>query len=170
MAGQMRGLPHRRPICRVASPQAPGDMRRRSNSPVGRRAADSERDGMDAFYERLIVRAATIDELGIALHREQFSALGALLNGENLILSAPTSFGKSILIDALLLNERYKRVAIVLPTTFPLAMIRFPILHLCVDYCARGRMTFPFLLLAQSQFLRAQASLLSGRQFSASPS
>ena len=49
----------------VASPAlvARADMRRRNNSPVGRRAADSERGGMDAFYERLIVRAATIDEL-----------------------------------------------------------------------------------------------------------
>jgi len=31
-------------------------------------------------------------------------------------LSAPTSFGKSLLVDALLLSNRYKRVAIVLPT------------------------------------------------------
>ena len=50
------------------------------------------------------------------LHREQLAALNTLLGGHNLILSAPTSFGKSILIDALLLHDQYRRVAIVLPT------------------------------------------------------
>ena len=44
------------------------------------------------------------------------NALNALLAGRNLILSAPTSFGKSLLVDALLATNRYKRIAIVLPT------------------------------------------------------
>ncbi|MGY3078047.1 hypothetical protein ACVWZZ_004455 [Bradyrhizobium sp. LM6.10] len=39
-----------------------------------------------------------------------------MLLGNNLVLSAPTSFGKSLLIDALLASGRYHRVAIVLPT------------------------------------------------------
>jgi len=60
--------------------------------------------------------AAEIPDLGIVLHREQQSALNSLLAGNNLVLSAPTSFGKSILIDALLLEDRFRRVAIVLPT------------------------------------------------------
>ena len=59
---------------------------------------------------------ATVPGLGLTLHREQIAALQTLLSGKNLILSAPTSFGKSILIDALLLHEEFKRVAIVLPT------------------------------------------------------
>jgi hypothetical protein len=42
--------------------------------------------------------------------------LNALLSGKNLILSAPTSFGKSVLIDALVASGKYNRVAIVLPT------------------------------------------------------
>ena len=53
---------------------------------------------------------------GITLHREQVAALNDLLAGRNLILSAPTSFGKSLLIDALLASGKYARVAIVLPT------------------------------------------------------
>lgn len=36
------------------------------------------------------------------LHREQSRILKRLLEGENLILSAPTSFGKSFIIDALI--------------------------------------------------------------------
>jgi Helicase conserved C-terminal domain/DEAD/DEAH box helicase len=65
----------------------------------------------------LLAEAVTLDELdGITLHREQIAALNILLAGRNLVLSAPTSFGKSILIDALLASGRYRRVAIVLPT------------------------------------------------------
>ena len=65
----------------------------------------------------IVAEAVTFSELdGITLHREQILALNTLLAGKNLVLSAPTSFGKSILIDALLASNKYKRVAIVLPT------------------------------------------------------
>lgn len=67
--------------------------------------------------DQLIAEAVTVPALGdITLHREQIAALNVLLAGTNLILSAPTSFGKSLLIDALLLTGRYRRIAIVLPT------------------------------------------------------
>lgn len=65
----------------------------------------------------LVAETVTVPELGgITLHREQVAALNELLSGKNLILSAPTSFGKSLLIDALLASDKYNRVAIVLPT------------------------------------------------------
>jgi len=67
--------------------------------------------------EAIVAGAVTIPELGgIALHREQVEALNILLAGKNLVLSAPTSFGKSVLIDAVILSGNYKRIAIVLPT------------------------------------------------------
>ena len=67
--------------------------------------------------DRLVAEAVTAPELGgITFHREQIAALNKLLSGENLILSAPTSFGKSLLIDALLASGKFRRVAIVLPT------------------------------------------------------
>lgn len=76
---------------------------------IDKEAAD-ERDA-------ILAEAVTLDELdGITLHREQIAALNILFAGRNLVLSAPTSFGKSILIDALLASGRYTRVAIVLPT------------------------------------------------------
>lgn len=75
---------------------------------IDREAADQR--------DRYIAASANIAELGISLHREQVVALNALLDGQNLILSAPTSFGKSVLVDALLLSGHFKRVAIVLPT------------------------------------------------------
>lgn len=67
--------------------------------------------------DSVIAEAVTAPELGgITFHREQINALNILLAGRNLILSAPTSFGKSLLIDALLATERFRRIAIVLPT------------------------------------------------------
>lgn len=70
-----------------------------------------------AVPDLILAEAVTAPELdNITLHREQIEALNVLLSGRNLILSAPTSFGKSILIDALLSTHRYNRVAIVLPT------------------------------------------------------
>lgn len=69
------------------------------------------------YRDSMVADAVTVDELdGITFHREQIAALNTLLSGKNLILSAPTSFGKSVLIDALLASGRYRRVAIVLPT------------------------------------------------------
>lgn len=67
--------------------------------------------------DALVAETVTAQELdGITFHREQVAALNELFAGNNLILSAPTSFGKSILVDALLASGKYKRVAIVLPT------------------------------------------------------
>lgn len=65
----------------------------------------------------IVAEAATLGEMNdIVLHKEQLRALATLEQGQNLILSAPTSFGKSLLIDVLLSRPQYRRVAIVLPT------------------------------------------------------
>ncbi|NEU11569.1 DEAD/DEAH box helicase [Methylobacterium sp. BTF04] len=67
--------------------------------------------------DRLVAEAVSVPELGnISLHREQIGALNVLLAGRNLVLSAPTSFGKSLIIDALVLTGRYKRIVVILPT------------------------------------------------------
>lgn len=52
----------------------------------------------------------------VTLHREQARALSTILDGKNLVLSAPTSFGKSLLIDAAIASNRYERIAIIVPT------------------------------------------------------
>lgn len=50
------------------------------------------------------------------LHREQSRILKRLLEGENLILSAPTSFGKSFIIDALIAIKKPSNILIIVPT------------------------------------------------------
>ena len=50
------------------------------------------------------------------LHREQGAVLKELLNGKDVVLSAPTSFGKSFIIDALISAKNPQIVVIIVPT------------------------------------------------------
>jgi hypothetical protein len=52
----------------------------------------------------------------IVFHRPQAEVYWTLLTGESVVLSAPTSFGKSLIIDAVIASQRYRNVLIVVPT------------------------------------------------------
>lgn len=52
----------------------------------------------------------------IVLHSGQFEAYLHLINGENVVLSAPTSFGKSLLIDVLIQTGKYNNIVVIVPT------------------------------------------------------
>ena len=52
----------------------------------------------------------------LTLHREQSNLLRMLLDGENIAVSAPTSFGKSFVIDAFIAIKKPINVVIIVPT------------------------------------------------------
>jgi hypothetical protein len=52
----------------------------------------------------------------IVFHREQALVYRRLLGGDNIILSAPTSFGKSKVIDAIIASGKYKNIVVIVPT------------------------------------------------------
>ncbi len=52
----------------------------------------------------------------LTLHREQSMLLKKLLDGKNIAVSAPTSFGKSFVIDAYIKINKPKNVLIIVPT------------------------------------------------------
>lgn len=52
----------------------------------------------------------------ITLHREQSLLLKKLVEGKNIAVSAPTSFGKSFVIDAFIKIKKPKNVVIIVPT------------------------------------------------------
>lgn len=56
------------------------------------------------------------DDEDVVFHRVQSQVYRYLLAGENVILSAPTSFGKSKIIDAMIATARYCNIAIIVPT------------------------------------------------------
>jgi hypothetical protein len=65
---------------------------------------------------RETLRVHGLDEGDIVLHAAQANVYSRLLAGDNVVLSAPTSFGKSLVIDALLVSGRYDNVLVVVPT------------------------------------------------------
>lgn len=52
----------------------------------------------------------------IVFHREQADVFRSLASGKNLVLSAPTSFGKSLVVDALIAGGAYVTIVIIVPT------------------------------------------------------
>ena len=56
------------------------------------------------------------EDVPLTLHREQSFLLRQLLEGENIAVSAPTSFGKSFVIDAFIKIKKPQNVLIIVPT------------------------------------------------------
>lgn len=52
----------------------------------------------------------------LVFHREQAEIYRRLLSGDSVILSAPTSFGKSRIIDAMIASSQYANLAVIVPT------------------------------------------------------
>jgi hypothetical protein len=52
----------------------------------------------------------------IYMHSEQKKLLDYLLSGKNVVASAPTSFGKSLLIEELVASRKYKNIIVIQPT------------------------------------------------------
>lgn len=53
---------------------------------------------------------------GVVWHRTQAEVYARLMDGRNVVLTAPTSFGKSRVIDELLRSGRYENVVLIVPT------------------------------------------------------
>lgn len=49
-------------------------------------------------------------------HIRQAEVFHRIINGENIILSAPTSFGKSLIIEALIATRKFTNIVVVVPT------------------------------------------------------
>lgn len=59
-------------------------------------------------------RSSNLD--GKYLHEEQKNILDIIKSGRNLIVSAPTSFGKSLLIEEIISSKKYNNIVIIQPT------------------------------------------------------
>lgn len=71
------------------------------------------------WQERFIYNAFKVDvgeDKPLTLHREQSFLLKSLLEGKNIAVSAPTSFGKSFVIDAYIKIKKPSNVLIIVPT------------------------------------------------------
>ena len=71
------------------------------------------------WNDRFLLEAFKVDvgyDDPVTLHREQSSLLKQLMKGEDIIVSAPTSFGKSFIIDAFISLKKPDNVVIIVPT------------------------------------------------------
>ena len=73
-----------------------------------------------ASWEDKFARFAFENEVGedtpAILHREQSRLLKGLIEGQNIAVSAPTSFGKSFVIDAFISTRKPNNILIIVPT------------------------------------------------------
>lgn len=72
-----------------------------------------------SWDDRCVYEAFKVDVGGkktVTLHREQSTILKKLINNESIAVSAPTSFGKSFIIDAFISIKKPRNVAIIVPT------------------------------------------------------
>jgi hypothetical protein len=61
-------------------------------------------------------RPLDYDEPEVVFHREQAEVYRYLMDGQSVILSAPTSFGKSKVIDAVIASGKFNNIVVVVPT------------------------------------------------------
>ncbi|WP_338731539.1 DEAD/DEAH box helicase [Mangrovimonas cancribranchiae] len=72
-----------------------------------------------SWQDRFVYEVFKVDTGDIeipTLHREQSSLLSKLIEGRNVAVSAPTSFGKSFVIDAYISIKKPTNVVIIVPT------------------------------------------------------
>ena len=82
--------------------------------------------GLFPYLDRQTIDVST--QLAMEAHRprampekiifttKQAEVYRELMAGRNVVLSAPTSFGKSLIIDAIVVSERHKNIVVVVPT------------------------------------------------------
>lgn len=73
--------------------------------------------------EELSIRDAIAFEMhrpegldSVVFHQSQTEVYNCLMDGKNVILSAPTSYGKSLIIDAIIASGRYKNIVVIVPS------------------------------------------------------
>lgn len=57
-----------------------------------------------------------MERWGVVFHRPQARVYRELMDGKNVILSAPTSFGKSLIVDAIIASQVFSDVLVIVPT------------------------------------------------------
>lgn len=77
---------------------------------------DEETASWQEKYIREVFKVNTGDEEDLTMHREQSSLLSKLIEGRNIAVSAPTSFGKSFVVDAYISIKKPNHIMIIVPT------------------------------------------------------
>lgn len=71
-----------------------------------------------SLSDRLAYEAHRVEgvEQGMVFHHLQAHVFSLIMQGRNVVLSASTSVGKSLIIDAVLAQRRFKKIVVIVPT------------------------------------------------------
>lgn len=69
-----------------------------------------------SFSDMIRTNSFTSPYIPVTLHQEQKKVSNWLFSGKNIVISAPTSFGKSLLIEELVASKQYRNIVIIQPT------------------------------------------------------
>lgn len=67
-------------------------------------------------------------------HSAQAQVYARLMDGDTVILTAPTSFGKTLIVDALVVSRKYRNIAVVVPTIALIDEVRRRLSRINDDY------------------------------------
>jgi len=77
---------------------------------------DKENFSLQFTTSKLRKEMSKSDNLGYYLHDEQLYVKNLIDSEKNVIISAPTSFGKSLLIEEIVAKKKYRNIVIIQPT------------------------------------------------------
>ncbi len=77
---------------------------------------EKENFSLEFTTSKLRKEMSKSDNLGYYLHDEQRYVKNLIDSGKNVIVSAPTSFGKSLLIEEIVASKKHKNIVIIQPT------------------------------------------------------
>lgn len=103
----------------------------------------------------------------ITLHAEQKEVSELLFSGKNVVLSAPTSYGKSLLIEELVASHKYHNIVIIQPTLALLDETRIKLLKYAENYRLIVRTTQEFDPVGNNIFLLTAERVLEYEKFPA---
>lgn len=72
-----------------------------------------------SFFDRVAFefhKPESMEGMEMVFHRPQARVYRELMSGRSVVLSAPTSFGKSLIIDAIVASEKFKNILVIVPT------------------------------------------------------
>jgi hypothetical protein len=104
---------------------------------------------------------APLEEEGFTFHAEQQRIYEKLMDGESLILSAPTSFGKSVIVDALIASEKWSNLVLLVPTIALIdetrrRLVRFRSTYKMVTHPAESFAERNIIVMTQERFLEIE--------------
>ncbi len=102
--------------------------------------------------------ATRLGDGNFVFHSDQAAVFYRLLDGENIILSAPTSFGKSVILDALVQAEKWNNIVVIVPTVALIdevrrRVVRFSHLYNVITHPTQESAARNIYVLTQERFL-----------------